>query len=318
VEPTPNTAHVAQGLALFTSQFSAEGAPQLRAQTASYLAEAQELEDTIWKVLSARRLATAKVYSPLSSFSVANGNTLVVTSFDLTDLVFVGSILTFASQPGVSYLVTFADYVPTFGGMILLSSPYTGTTNGATTATQPLTNSVLDGIGALVGQQRLGLNDLDYLTAIYLRIAVNRSGGRQSDWSNFVAILLRTSDGPVLYFESGTAGTGVSSAFYLGVWGMTLNPNVVALVLSSAVPDAEGPNCFAWTTWPDGEDYVCDSVYAVTDDAPDFTAILGLPLSRPGNIEPGALFGGFSLDNLGWGSVYDPNAGGWMVAASQM
>ncbi len=77
-----------------------------------------------------------------------------------------------------------------------------------------------------------------------------------SDWSNLAAILLRVSGGPVIYLDGGNA------AFYLFVGDMpaTLNPNVVASLLSSADPNVEGPNCLGYSTWADGNDFEwCDA-----------------------------------------------------------
>ncbi len=207
--------YIAQGLALFTSQF--QNAPQLQAWTASYLAQANELEAALWDAFYGRMLATATIY------------------------------------------------------------------------TLPQTNTAFDTLGALVGQERLGQDDQNYKSLIYLRVAVNRGGARDGgDWSNYAAILLQTSGGPAFYFESGTGATGLASAFFFGMWGMTLNPPIVATLLAEAVPDGEGPNCFAWSTWHDGDDFALGTIY-------------GTPLT-----------------NLGWGSVYDSSAGGLLVAASQI
>jgi len=313
--PQKVTDYVAQGLALFTSQFGAASAPQLRAMTASYLAEANALEAAIWDALTSRRLATAKLYGSLpGTFNVQNGIGECFATQNISAML--GTTITFASQPGTVYQVVFVDLT---GMIVTLNPAYTGTTAAATQATTNLTNSVLDVIGNLIGQPRQGLDDLDYLSVIYLRIAVDHSAGRDIDWSNFAAILLRTSDGPAFYFESGTGGTGGSAAFFFGVWDMTLNANVVATVLEDAVSAGVGPNCFAWSTWPDGADFAVGSLYDVPPDgSSDFTAILGVPLAMPGNIEPGALVSGYSALELGWGSVYDGTVGGLMVAASQL
>ncbi len=121
----------------------------------------------------------------------------------------------------------------------------------ATINALPATNAVLDSLGALVGQPRSGLDDADYVTAIRLRAAVNRSKGRMSDWSNLAAILLRVSGGPVEYVEGGNA----SFYFFVGDMPATLNPNVVASLLSSADPNGVGPNCLGYSTWADGNDF---------------------------------------------------------------
>ena len=117
----------------------------------------------------------------------------------------------------------------------------------ATLKTLPATNPVLDSLGALVGQARDGLSDGDYQATIYLRIAVDRSRARVSDWSTFAAILLRTCPGPVAFLDDG-------GAIYFGVWNMALNANVVAAMLSSAPGNGVG-GTFAYSTWPDGDDF---------------------------------------------------------------
>lgn len=312
-EPVHILDYVSRGLALFTSQFAADQAPQLRAWTASYLAEAQALENAIWDVIKLRQLANAVIYSPPpGTFQVSNGSNLVICAQDKTKFIFAGNLITFASQPGVSYVVSAVT-----SALVFLTTSYTGASAMATSADTSQTNAVLDANGALVGQQRLGLDDAGYLAAIYLRIAVNNSDASVASWSNFAAILLRTSGGPAFYFESGTGGTGKGAAFFFGMWDMTLNPNVVALILNDAVPDGEGPNCFAWSVWPDGNDFAVGSLYT-TSTVNGFTDRLGISLSRPGNIVPGLLGAGYGTAESGWSSVYDPNVGGLMVAASAL
>lgn len=117
--------------------------------------------------------------------------------------------------------------------------------SGATLYSSPATNPILDALGALVGAARDGLDDSDYLSIIYLQIAINRSEGRMPDWSNIAAVLLRTSGGPVQYFESGNA----SFFFYVG--DLTLNPLLVASMLEQAVPNGVGQNVLGWSTWND-------------------------------------------------------------------
>jgi hypothetical protein len=312
-EPVQIFDYVAQGLSLFTSQFTADKAPQLRAWTASYLAQAQALENAIWDVIRLRRLANAVLYSPPpGTFAVSHGSTLVVCSQDQTSKIFAGNMITFASQPGVSYVVQSVT-----AAVISIAAVYTGTSAPATSADTTQYNPVLDANGALVGQQRLGLDDAGYLSAIYLRIAVDNSDGSVASWSGFASILLRTSGGPAFYFESGTGGTGKSAGFYFGIWDMSLNPNVVALILNDAVPDGEGPDCFAWSVWPDGNDFAVGSVYA-TSSVDTFTDILGIALARPGNLVPGLLGAGYGTSESGWSSVYDANIGGLMVAATAL
>jgi hypothetical protein len=125
----------------------------------------------------------------------------------------------------------------------------------------PETNSVLDVIGALVGQPRDGLDDADYQTLIYLRIAVNRATGVVADWAGFAKILLRAgAGGPVSYYEA-------LAGLFFGVWDLPqgpwptqdINPNLVGQLLAKAVPNGVN-GIFAYTTWKDGGDFEwCDA-----------------------------------------------------------
>ena len=116
----------------------------------------------------------------------------------------------------------------------------------------PTFNSVFDVIGRIIGQPRQGLNDHDYRSILYLKVAVNRSGARVTDWSGIAAILLQTAGGGVEYVE-GTA------EFYLFVGDMELNPNIVAQVIAGAVGNGIGAS-FGYTVWPDGNDFEFDDV----------------------------------------------------------
>ena len=142
------------------------------------------------------------------------------------------------------------------------------------------TNPLMDVVGALVGQPRDGACDLDYLAAIYLRIAVNRSNGSTKCWSQFASILLRSSGGPAQY-------QGGAGRLRLSVWEMRLNSVVVARVLGDAVANGVYGE-FAYSTWPDGGDFALGSRY-------DMTA-----------------------GQCGWGSRYSWTAGGLLVALSAL
>ena len=282
--PTPIQNYVQQGLSLLTSQFQQGQAPQLQALLAAYLGEAQVLEDAVNAVVTYRQRANLLIYSPLSgTFEVTNGiQNVTVTgtpAVSQTNYIFPGAVLTFSNYPGTSYTVLSIDST---GLNIVLSTDFGGPSNAAVTATQALTNANMDVVGNLIGQLRLGQNDLNYLSVITLRIAINRSIGTVVNWSNFAAILLRTSGGPVSYYEGGDA------QFFFGVWDMTLNPAIVAQILSSAVPNGVGPNIFAYTIWPDGNDFVWSSTY-------DGSAGEGV-----------------------FSSVYDTSIGGLLVAAFPM
>jgi hypothetical protein len=118
--------------------------------------------------------------------------------------------------------------------------------------TAPAMNPVLDTIGSIVGQPRQGLDDSDYLSVIYLKITVNRSSGRTTDWSQFAQLLLQSGAGGPVEFEQGSA------ALYFFVGDLQLNPIVVASVLARAVANGVG-SAFGYSTWPDGNDFEwCD------------------------------------------------------------
>jgi hypothetical protein len=149
---------------------------------------------------------------------------------------------------------------------------------GAALFALPTTNSVLDAIGALVGQPRDGLSDAQYQPVIFLRAAVNRATGRATDWSKFATILLGFSGGGVEYYQG-------EASFFFFVGNMHIDPVVVASVLFDAVPNGIGPGVFAYSTWADGNDFMWGSVY-------DATAGQGK-----------------------WGSTYDATVGGLLVAS---
>ena len=297
--PLRITDYVSQGLALFTSQFSAEDAPQVRALTAAFLEECNALESAIWDVINLRQLANLVIYSPLAGTFTpgppaemaqlgtlgammgfplgSSGAGTMIASVSQTGIIIPGlTFLTFADDPDTSYLVSAIDST---GTIITLAIPFSGP-SGPTTATQQLTNSLMDTVGALVGQSRQGDNDLDYLSAIYLRIAVNRSYAVPPNWSNFAAIILRRSTGPAEYQEG-------RASLRLSVWGMSLNPIAVARVLTGAVTNGV-LGSFGYSTWADGNDFSFTSRY-------DSTA-----------------------GEAGFGSAYDSTVGGLLTAVSPL
>jgi hypothetical protein len=151
----------------------------------------------------------------------------------------------------------------------------------------PQTNPVFDSIGALVGQQRLGLSDTEYVVAIYLRIAVNRATGAVGDWAKFAKILLRSGATGGVQYYSATPGAVVppppifvfhpllgpappqgsnGAAFYWFVGGMgdLPEPAIVSQILGDAVP-AGVYGCFGYSVWPDGNDFeFCDAENTTT------------------------------------------------------
>jgi hypothetical protein len=171
-----------------------------------------------------------------------------------------------------------------------LTAPYANPSTG-------VGGSVIDTIGSIVGQPRLGMSDVNYVGVIYLRIAVNRSIGAIPNWSNFAAILLPTSGGPIQYYEAippigyVPAHTRASAGFVLAIWDMGLNPVIVAQVLAGATPHGVNGQLH-WTTWPDGDDFEWTSVYdtgtgelgwgSIYDEGQELTSALATPLSLLG------------------------------------
>jgi hypothetical protein len=150
----------------------------------------------------------------------------------------------------------------------------------ATLYALPETNPVLDAIGGIIGQPRNGMSDASYQSAIYLRIAVNRSNGRTANWAQFGQILLQRAGagGPVSYYEA-------AAGLFFGVWDLaTLDPVAIAKILAGAVPNGVY-GVFAYSTWPDGNDFEWGSVYSAA--AGEGT----------------------------WSSVYEPAIGGLWVAS---
>lgn len=145
----------------------------------------------------------------------------------------------------------------------------------------PQTNSVLDAIGVLVGQPRLGLPDAQYQAILFLRVAVNHATGQTPNWGLYARILLKTAGGGVEYWE-GTA------ALCLFVGDMSLPIAVVARVLGDALPNGVR-GVFAYSTWPDGNDFEwCDA-------------------NDPTHTGQGT-----------WGDANDPSIGGLLVSCAEM
>ena len=122
----------------------------------------------------------------------------------------------------------------------------------------PPYNNIFDTLGALVGQPRVGLNDPQYVTAIRLRVAVNRSTGKSTDWSRIAQILLNAgAGGPVHYYDATPASQG--AAFFLFVGQMsaadTPQPQVVQGIIGQACPNGVR-GCFGYTIWTAGNDAI--------------------------------------------------------------
>ncbi len=159
----------------------------------------------------------------------------------------------------------------------------------------PETNALMDVVGELVGQPRLGLSDHQYVSIIYLRIAVNRTIGAVPNWSTFARILLETSGGPAQYYEAifppgASPPVRASAGFRLCVYDMGLDPVIVAQVLAQACPHGVLGELI-WSTWPDGGDFTWSSRYGTTGQkgwgsryggGTPLTSSLGTPTSLAG------------------------------------
>lgn len=152
----------------------------------------------------------------------------------------------------------------------------------ATLYTLPTTNSVLDAIGALIGQPRDTMSDTAYQQILLLAALVRRSTGILPDWSSFAALILQTSGGPAEYLQG-------SAAFDFGVFDMTVMPPIeAAATLGRAVPNGLRA-AFVYSTW-----------------------------SHTLNFTWGSVYSGGAGSAHGFGSVYEPSVGDKLVAAQPM
>jgi len=174
------------------------------------------------------------------------------------------------------YLAPFQDLEDAIWGVLNDRILSTATTYSGLVSVPGTDNSVFDVLGALVGVKRAGLGDVALESVIYLEVAVNRATGRTTDWAKFFTILKPFCSGTVIYLDG-------DAAFYYGLWDLQLDPNQIGLALSKAVPNGVGGS-FAYTTWPDGNDFMWSSRY-------DSSAGQGK-----------------------WGSRYDTSVGGLWVA----
>ena len=196
----------------------------------------------------------------------------------------------FITQPNVRailavYLQPWQDLEDATWGVLTGRFLATATVYSPTAPSGPTSNVVFDILGALIGQARGGLSDADLKALIYLRVAVNRATGRETDWSRFAQILAPFCDDTPVYY-------GDAAGIYFGCWNIfplaSPNPaNSVAQALARAVPNGVAAE-LAYSTWEDGNDL-------------EFTSI----------------YGGASGQG-GWGSVYAPTVGGLLVAAAEL
>jgi hypothetical protein len=180
-----------------------------------------------------------------------------------------------------------------------------GTLNEGFPSPPTQNNTLMDTVGLLVGQPRQGMSDHDYLSAIYVRIAVNRMTGKVTEWSNIARILTSNGNagGPVQYYEAivppsveGTPdvdGVRASAGFVLAIWDFALNPVVVAQILAEGTPHGVLGELH-WSTWPDGSDFEWTSSYdgsageegwgSVYSTGLGLTSELGTPRSVAGSL----------------------------------
>lgn len=152
----------------------------------------------------------------------------------------------------------------------------------ATLYALPQTNVVLDTLGALVGISRQALSDASYAVLIRVCALCNRSSGTMANWSTIVGVL-QSSDA---FSGTVTWEQGVR-AFELGLWDMTIPPQILAAMLSRA--RASGITGYlAYSTWADGDDAEWSSVSDTAEG------------------------------EGGWGSVSSSTTGGLMVAVLPM
>jgi hypothetical protein len=130
------------------------------------------------------------------------------------------------------------------------------------------TGDALDQLGAIVGEARAGRSDVDYLTAVRLRIRVNRSQGTAEDIIQIANLI-----GPADYEESANYH-----------WTVTIYNTPSARILIDLLGRAKAAGSYGVvrysTTWPVADNLTYESVYGpvpgairgftcVADDDPD-------------------------------------------------
>ena len=133
----------------------------------------------------------------------------------------------------------------------------------------------LNAIGSICGCPRGFLNDTDYLNAIRLQIAVNRSNGTANDIINMGLLAIASQGTYANYFESNPqAGTFYHGALfnvitsYNAPFGATyglellnvVSPNAIAAQISLGRP-AGAYGVLHYTTWAPGNDFMFVSRY---------------------------------------------------------
>lgn len=123
-------------------------------------------------------------------------------------------------------------------------------------------NVVLDKLGALVGQPRLGLNNALYAAAIALRILANRSHGRAEDIIQIAAAVAYISANGIL--PPGTPIAPPGTVNYIEGYPASVEVDAYD-VLPAFVPIAQSAlaiamplgvyGIFGYSLWPDGNDF---------------------------------------------------------------
>ncbi len=114
--------------------------------------------DDTFPIIYARRPTVSALSG---TFNVTNGSTNVPTSANPVTSLVVGNVITFASQPGVSYLISAVANAT--AGPITLSTAYTGTTTSGTSATA---NTGIKGISSVMRWNGVSRSCGDTLTLV--------------------------------------------------------------------------------------------------------------------------------------------------------
>ncbi len=121
----------------------------------------------------------------------------------------------------------------------------------------------LDYWGKLVGQPRNSMGDTDYRTAIQLRIAANKSGGRAEDIIKIAAAIANPNKAKYVELYPAAFIVEISN-----INGVLPAPSL----LSEAKPGGVR-GCLTYTVWPDGGDFVWGSVYSPSVGTPAYGSV---------------------------------------------